>query len=254
MPAISRWSSGIVPQPISVGMTGTPVISANSISRSRRVGVDDTAARDDQRLACSVQHRQRLLGLAARHFRLERRERLIGVDVELDLGKLHVDRKIDQHRPRPRRAHQMERLLQRHRHQIGLHDGDGPFGDRCCDRRDVDGLEILLVEPGTRRLSGDAEDRDRIRRRRIEPGDHVCAGRTRRADAEPDIARRRACKTLRHMRGSLDMPRQYVADRAPRLQRRIERIDRRARHAEGCRKCLPFREREPPHRRRASGP
>ena len=34
MPAISGWSSGIVPQPISVGTTGTPVISANSISRS----------------------------------------------------------------------------------------------------------------------------------------------------------------------------------------------------------------------------
>ena len=34
MPAISGWSSGIVPQPISVGITGTPVSSANSTSRS----------------------------------------------------------------------------------------------------------------------------------------------------------------------------------------------------------------------------
>ena len=34
MPAISGWSSGIVPQPISVGTTGTPVSSANSTSRS----------------------------------------------------------------------------------------------------------------------------------------------------------------------------------------------------------------------------
>ncbi len=34
MPAISLWSSGIVPQPISVGITGTPVISANSTRRS----------------------------------------------------------------------------------------------------------------------------------------------------------------------------------------------------------------------------
>jgi len=32
MPAINRWSSGIVPQPISVGMTGMPVSSANSTS------------------------------------------------------------------------------------------------------------------------------------------------------------------------------------------------------------------------------
>ena len=34
MPAFSGWSSGIVPQPIRVGTTGTPVSSASSTSRS----------------------------------------------------------------------------------------------------------------------------------------------------------------------------------------------------------------------------
>ncbi len=34
MPAIKGWSSGIVPQPISVGITGTPISSANSTSKS----------------------------------------------------------------------------------------------------------------------------------------------------------------------------------------------------------------------------
>ena len=34
MPAISGWSSGIAPQPIRVGTTGTLRISANSTSRS----------------------------------------------------------------------------------------------------------------------------------------------------------------------------------------------------------------------------
>ncbi len=34
MPAMSGWSSGIVPQPMRVGITGTPVSSANSTSRS----------------------------------------------------------------------------------------------------------------------------------------------------------------------------------------------------------------------------
>ena len=34
MPALSAWSSGIVPQPINVGITGTPTSSANSTSRS----------------------------------------------------------------------------------------------------------------------------------------------------------------------------------------------------------------------------
>ena len=34
MPAIRGWSSGIAPQPIRVGITGTPVISAKRTSRS----------------------------------------------------------------------------------------------------------------------------------------------------------------------------------------------------------------------------
>ena len=34
MPAFSGWSSGIAPQPIRVGTTGTPSSSANSTSRS----------------------------------------------------------------------------------------------------------------------------------------------------------------------------------------------------------------------------
>ena len=34
MPAINGWSSGIAPQPIRVGITGTPVSSANSTSSS----------------------------------------------------------------------------------------------------------------------------------------------------------------------------------------------------------------------------
>ena len=202
----------------------------------RRVGVDDAAAGDDQRPLGLVQHGQRLLGLLARHGRLERRKRLVGVDVELDLGELDVDRQVDQHRAGTARAHQVERLLQRHRHLVGLHDGDRPFGDRRGDRRDIDRLEILLGEPRPRRLAGDAQDRDGIGRGRIEPGDHVGAGRAGRADAQPDIACLGAGVALGHVRGRLDMAGKDVADRAARLQRRIERVDRRARHAEGAAK------------------
>ena len=35
MPAIRSWSSGMAPQPMRVGMTGTPVSSANSTSASQ---------------------------------------------------------------------------------------------------------------------------------------------------------------------------------------------------------------------------
>ena len=34
MPAMSGWSSGMQPQPMSVGITGTPSSSANCTSRS----------------------------------------------------------------------------------------------------------------------------------------------------------------------------------------------------------------------------
>ena len=34
MPAMSGWSSGIAPQAMRVGTTGTPMVSANSTSRS----------------------------------------------------------------------------------------------------------------------------------------------------------------------------------------------------------------------------
>ena len=171
---------------------------------------------------------------------LNGRQRLVGVDVELDLGELDVDRQVDQHRAGTARAHQVERLLQRHRHLIGLHDGDRPFGDGRGDRRDVDGLEILLGEPRARRLAGDAQDRDGIGRGRIEAGDHVGAGRARRADAQADIACLGAGVAFGHVRGGLDVARQDMADRAARLQRRIERIDRRARHAESAGNPFPF--------------
>ena len=130
-----------------------------------RVGVDDAAAGDDQRPLRLVQHRQRLLDLRARRRRLVDRQRLVGVDVEFDLRHLHVERQVDQHRARPARAHQVEGLLEDARHQRRLAHRHRPFGDRLGDSIDVDRLEVFLVEPRARRLAGDAEDRDRIRRR-----------------------------------------------------------------------------------------
>ena len=64
------------------------------------VGIDDAAAGHDQRLVGRQQHRQRLLDLLAAGRRLVDRQRLVGVDVELDLGHHHVERQVDQHRAR----------------------------------------------------------------------------------------------------------------------------------------------------------
>ena len=103
---------------------------------------------------------------------------------------------------------------------------------RPCDRLDVDGLKILLVQARTWRLSGDAEDRDRIRNRRIKTRDHVGPGRTRSADADADIAGLGAGVAFGHMGSALDVTGENVGDRSALLQRRIKRIDRSARHAE----------------------
>ena len=201
----------------------------------RGIGIDDAAARHDQRPLGRVEHLQRLLDLLARGGRLVDRQRLIGLVVELDLGELHVERQVDQHRPRPARAHHVKRLAEHARHQRRLAHGHRPFGHGLCDRLDVDGLEILLVEPRARRLAGDAEDRNGIGDRRIEPGDHVGAGRPRGADADADIAGLGPGIAFGHMRGALDMARQDMADRAALLQRRVKRIDRSPGNAEGGR-------------------
>ena len=111
---------------------------------------------------------------------------------------------------------------------------------------DVDRLEILLVELGARRLAGDAEDRNRIRRGGVEPGDHVGAGGTGRADADADIARLGARVAVRHVRCALDMAGENVADGAALAQRRVERVDCGAWHAESDRHALAL---EHQHRR-----
>jgi hypothetical protein len=156
------------------------------------------------------------------------------------------------------RAHDVESLLEDARHQGRLAHRHRPFGHRLGDRLDVDGLEILLVEPGARRLAGDAEDRDGIGAGRIEPGDHVGAGRAGGADADADIAGPGPGVTLGHMRGALDMARQDVMDRATALQGGIERVDRRARHAEGLGHALalqnPDRSLDSSHSRHARSP
>ena len=211
-----------------------------------RIGIDDAAACHDQRALGGIEHLERLLDLLARGGRLVDRQRLVGFGVEFDFGKLHVERQIDQHRTGTPRAHDMEGLAEHARHQRRLAHGHGPFRHGPRNRFDIDRLKIFLVEPRTRRLAGDAKDRNRIRDRRIETGDHVGAGRARCADADADIAGLGAGIALRHMRGALDVARQNMGDRAALLQRRIQRIDRGAGNTEGANNAFFFQD---PHGR-----
>lgn len=56
---------GMTPQPIRVGMTGMPVISAETLAFKKigRIGIDDATTSDDQRTFRLVKHGERLFSL-----------------------------------------------------------------------------------------------------------------------------------------------------------------------------------------------
>ena len=141
-------------------MTGTPIGLGELHQQVRRVRVDDAAAGDDDRALGLAEHVECLLHLGAGGGRLVDRKRCVGVRVELDLGHLHVEREVDQDRAGPSGTHQMECLLEDAWHLSRLQHGHGQLRQRLGDRGDVDGLEILFVQSGDRRLSRDAQDRD----------------------------------------------------------------------------------------------
>ncbi len=202
--------------------------------------IEHAAARNDERTLGSGQQLECGFDLLAARLRLVDRQRLVRVDIELDLGQLHVDGQIDQHRPGTARTHQMERLLEHARHERRLAYRDGPLGYRLGDRFDVDGLEVFLIEPGAGCLTCDSENRNRISLRRVESGNHVGTGGTRRADAYADVAGGGTRVALGHMRGAFDVTGQHVADAARAAQCRVKRIDRGARHPEGGVDAFPF--------------
>ncbi|MGF6807019.1 hypothetical protein OKW30_002145 [Paraburkholderia sp. Clong3] len=126
----------------------------------------------------------------------------------------------------------MERLLEHTRHQRRLAHGHGPLGDGLGDRFDIDGLEVFLVQTRARRLACDSQNRNRVGLCGVQTGDHVGARGARGADAHADVARLRAGVALGHVRRAFHMAREHVADAAGFAHRRVERVDRGARHAE----------------------
>jgi hypothetical protein len=194
----------------------------------RSVGVDDAAAGDDQRTLGLVQHCHRFFDLPAARLGLVHRQRFVGVGIEFDLGDLHVEGQIDQHRPGTAGAHEVEGLLEGARNLRRLAHGQRPLGDRLCDRFDVHRLEVFLVKACARRLAGNTQDGNRIGCGRVEAGDHVGARRARGADAYADVAGAGARVALGHVRGTLDMAREIVVDASDLAHRRVERVDRRA--------------------------
>ncbi|MNG83235.1 hypothetical protein D3C79_419550 [compost metagenome] len=141
------------------------------------VGVDDTATGDDQRALSGIEHGKSLLGLNATGLGLVHRQRLVGVDVKLDLGHLHVKWQVDQYWAGPAAAHFVKSFLEGIGHLTRLQHGSGPLGHRFDDAGDVDGLEVFLMQSSSRGLPRDAENRNGVCRGAVQASDHVGAGR-----------------------------------------------------------------------------
>jgi hypothetical protein len=174
---------------------------------------------------------------------------LVGVDVEFDLGQLHVDRQVDQHRSRPAGTHQVEGLLEGAGQLARLAHGVRPLGDGPGQRLDVHCLEIFLVQPRPRGLARDAQDRDAVGAGRVQPGDHVGAAGPGGADAHADVAGPGPRVALGHVRRTLDVAGQHVRDRLALAQGRVQRVDRGARDAERVRDAFLFHDQHRGHRR-----
>ncbi|MOA30155.1 hypothetical protein D3C78_1512190 [compost metagenome] len=83
-----------------------------------------------------------------------------------------------------------------------------------------------------RSLAGDAQNGNGIGRGGVKRGDHVRSRRPRSPETHPDIAGFGPGVTFRHVGSAFNMTRQIVFDAAVLTHRVIERVDRRARHAE----------------------
>ncbi len=107
----------------------------------------------------------------------------IGLDLEDVLGE------VQEHRPGPPAARDLECLGDRERHLVRIHDHRGVLRHRLRDADDVGLLEGVLAEERARHVAGDRDQRDAVHHGRREADDQVDRPR---ADWWPSPRRRRA--------------------------------------------------------------
>ena len=196
-------------------------------------GIDDAAARIDDRLLGVGQHLDRGLDLVEVAFDL----RLVafhlhGLRPDIRAGgELHVLRDVDHHRARPAVRRDVERLVQHAREIVhALHEiivlGAGP---RDADR--VAFLERVVADQVRRHLSGDADERDRVHQRVGQPGHRVGGARPGRHQHAADLAGR-ARIAFRRMHRALLVAHQDVAQLLLLEHGVVDRQDRAAGVAE----------------------
>ena len=176
-------------------------------------------------MLCGVEHVQNGVGLVRRHPRDRHGKRLVGIDVEIDGGHLHVHGEVDKNWAPTSRPHELEGLGEGARNLCCFQDRRGHLGDRLRDRGDIDPLELLLVKHGHLGLARDAQDGNGVGPGRVQACDHVGPSRTGGTDAYSDVSRHCARVALRHMGGGLNMPRQDMPYSTVLLHGGVQRID-----------------------------
>jgi len=145
-----------------------------------RVGAQDASPGVDHGTSAGGHQFEGLLDHAtvAAHRRAVARQVHVVVPLPLDRGVEHVLGDVDEHRPGPTRAGDVERLA--HRARDALRGGDQfvVLGDRHGDAGDVRLLEGVGPDRAGRDLSGDRQHRDRVHVGVSESGDEVGRGGT----------------------------------------------------------------------------
>src|SRR5699024_1022820 len=108
--------------------------------------VEDSTPRDDDGFLRGEQHVQRLLRLAAGRGGFGDGHRLVGIDVEFDLGHLHIEWQVDEYRAGAPRTHLVEGALEHLWHLARFQDRLREFRHGRGDRGDVDRLKVFLIE------------------------------------------------------------------------------------------------------------
>ena len=165
MSSDSGSSPGYAPRPISVIVTGMPVLRTSSRSSCAGVAADDAAAGVDHRPLGALDRRRHLrdlLGLGLALFDVIARQVHRRVVVGHDLRLLHVLRHVDQHRARPARRGDVKRLAHDAGHVVDVGHQIMVLGDAAADFDDRRFLKGIGADHGGPDLAGDGDQRNAV--------------------------------------------------------------------------------------------
>ena len=155
-------------------------------------GCDRAAADVENRLACALNHADRLLdllGIALVRRTIRRQVHLVGV-VEDNLLALDVRRHVDEHGAGTSRRGDMERLAESRRELFRRLQKERVLDDRHRDADDVGFLERVGADDATRHLAGDDDEGNGVHVGRRDARHRVRGTRARRDNDNAGATRR----------------------------------------------------------------